>query len=101
MSALPPGLEAYSRSPEFDAETLPAALRRGHSTKAGVWALIHVIEGRLIYRTYDPPTRTVLEPGTPGVIGPQQLHEVEPAQTPLRMYVEFYAAKGSHPPREG
>lgn len=101
MSALPPDLEAYSRSPEFDENTLPAALRRGHSTKPGVWALIHVLEGRLIYRTHEPPTETVLEPGRPGVIRPQQLHEVEPAATPLRMYVEFYAPRGSHPPREG
>lgn len=100
MSLLPPGLEAYSRSPEFDAATLPAALRRGHSTKAGVWALIHVLEGRLIYRIYEPPSESMLQPGRPGVIQPQQLHEVEPVETPLRMYVEFYAAKGSHPPRE-
>lgn len=93
MSGLPPGLEAYSRSPEFDQETLPAALRRQHSTKAGTWALIHVLEGRLIYRIYEPPCEAVLEPGTPGVVRPAQLHEVEPASTPMRMYVEFYVAK--------
>jgi tellurite resistance-related uncharacterized protein len=94
MSGLPPGVEAYSRSPEFDQDTLPAALRKQHSTKPGTWALIHVLEGRLIYRIYEPPSETVLEPGAPGVVRPEQLHEVEPASAPMRMYVEFYAAKG-------
>lgn len=95
MNRLPPDVAAYSRSPEFNQHTLPAALRRQHSTKAGTWALIHVLEGRLIYRIYEPPSETVLEPGIPGVVWPEQLHEVEPAVTPMRMYVEFYAANGT------
>jgi tellurite resistance-related uncharacterized protein len=90
MNSLPSGVEAYGRSPEFDQDSLPAALRLHHSTKAGTWALIHVLEGRLIYRIYEPASETVLEPGTPGVVRPEQLHEVEPASTPMRMYVEFY-----------
>jgi tellurite resistance-related uncharacterized protein len=93
MTGLPRDLEAYSRSPEFNQDTLPAALRKQHSTKAGTWALIHVLEGRLIYRIYEPPEETVLEPGTPGIVRPQRLHEVEPAIAPMRMYVEFYRTK--------
>jgi len=55
--------------------------------------LIHVLEGKLAYRIYEPPSETVLEPGKPGLVRPEQLHEVEPASVPMRMYVEFYTAK--------
>jgi tellurite resistance-related uncharacterized protein len=92
ITALPPGLAPYRRTPVFDQDSLPAGLRREHSTKAGVWALIHVLEGRLRYRILDPATETVLAPGTPGVVVPQQLHEVEPLGA-VRFYVEFHSAK--------
>lgn len=92
--ALPPGLHAYRRTPVFDQDSLPAGLRRAHRTKAGVWALIHVLEGRLRYRTLDPSAETVLTPQEPGTIRPEQPHAVEPLG-PMRMFVEFYAAEGS------
>jgi len=95
MNGLPADVEAYGRSPEFNEDTLPAALRRQHNTKAGTWALIHVLEGLLTYRIYDPPSEELLEPGKPGIVRPQQLHEVEPATTPMRMFVEFYSAKST------
>jgi tellurite resistance-related uncharacterized protein len=88
---LPAGVRAYRRTAVFDQDNLPAALRHEHSTKAGVWALIHVIEGRLRYRILDPLSETELEPGKPGVVSPRQLHEVEPLG-PVRFFVEFYAA---------
>ncbi len=94
MSELPPGLVAYSRSPEFDQDTLPAALQRDHSTKSGTWALIHVLEGKLRYRIHEPPSETVLEPGKPGVVRPEQVHEVHPIG-PIRMFVEFFRAEGT------
>lgn len=52
----------YKRTPIFDETTLPAELRREHRTKAGVWGLIRVLEGR---------------------------RRVEPLG-PMRMQVEFY-----------
>lgn len=88
--ALPAGFEAYRRSPVFDQDTLPAGLRREHRTKAGVWAMIHILEGRLRYRIADPPSETMLDPLTPGIIRPGQVHEVEPVG-PMRMFIEFYA----------
>jgi tellurite resistance-related uncharacterized protein len=88
---LPAGLKAYKRTPVFDQDSLPAGLRREHRTKAGVWGVIHVLEGRLRYRTLDPPTETVLTPQKPGVVEPEQPHEVEPLG-PVRMFVEFHAA---------
>ena len=92
ITALPPGLAPYRRTPVFDQDSLPAGLRREHSTKAGVWALIHVLEGRLRYRILDPASESVLEPGIPGVVVPQQLHEVEPLGA-VKFYVEFHSAQ--------
>jgi tellurite resistance-related uncharacterized protein len=98
QDALPAGMKAYKRTPVFDQESLPAGLRRRHCTKAGVWALIHVLQGSLQYRTFDPASETDLTPQKPGVARPGQLHEVQPLG-PVRMFVEFYAATdvGSRP----
>jgi tellurite resistance-related uncharacterized protein len=57
---LPAGLTAYKQTPIFDQDSLPAGLRREHRTKAGVWALIHVVEGSLLYRILEPPSEQVL-----------------------------------------
>lgn len=88
---LPPGLEAYNRTPVFTQATVPAGLLRAHSTKAGVWGRIVVLEGKLIYRITDPRrprSEQVLSPTAPGVVEPTVLHEVEP-QGAVRFLVEF------------
>lgn len=80
----------YKSTPVFDAETLPAGLRRAHSTKPGVWGVIRVLEGAVCYHVEDgsaPPA--LLTPATPGLIHPEQLHHVEPIGA-MRMQVEFY-----------
>jgi tellurite resistance-related uncharacterized protein len=92
MTDLPEGLVAYRRTPVFDQATLPAGLRKSHRTKPGVWALIHVLQGRLRYRRLEPPSEQILSPGSPGVVLPQQAHEVEPLGE-VQFYVEFYAAQ--------
>ena len=84
-----PASAPYRITPMFDERTLPAALRREHSTKAGVWGVIRVLEGRLMLRFADGTTEQLLEPGRPGRVAPQQVHHVEP-QGPMRMQVEFY-----------
>jgi tellurite resistance-related uncharacterized protein len=94
---LPAGLTAYKRTPVFDQDTLPAGLRRQHRTRPGVWGVIHVLDGRLLYRVLEPPAETILLPGTPGIVQPQQPHEVEPLG-PMRMFVEFHARDGDAPP---
>lgn len=88
---LPAGLVAYKRTPVFDQDSLPAGLRRQHRTRAGVWALIHVLEGRLRFRNADPAEEVVLVPGRAGVVQPERAHEVEPLG-PVRLFVEFHAA---------
>jgi len=87
----PAGLTAYKQTPIFDQDSLPAGLRREHRTKTGVWALIHVVEGSLLYRILEPPSEQVLLVGVPGIVSPEQPHEVSPLG-PMRMFVEFYSA---------
>lgn len=83
----------YRRTDEFNEATVPAGLLKAHCTKAGSWALIHVLEGRLAYRIVDPrrpASETVLTPeAVPGVVEPTILHEVQPLG-PVRFYVEFH-----------
>ena len=69
--------------------TVPKGLLRSHSTAAGVWGRICVLEGELLYRELEPERReTLLGPGLDGVVVPQQRHEVEPRGR-VRFYVEF------------
>ncbi len=93
MVELPQRVRPYRRTDVFTETTTPAALRKAHTTKAGAWALIHVLEGRLAYSIVDPrrpATETVLTPtDPPGVIEPTILHAVEPLG-PVRFYVEFH-----------
>jgi tellurite resistance-related uncharacterized protein len=86
--------EPYRRTPVFDENTLPAGLRRAHRTKPGVWGIIRMLEGRLRYCVLDPASEaitseTILEPGRPGLVLPDQLHRVEPLGA-MRMQVQFY-----------
>jgi tellurite resistance-related uncharacterized protein len=73
----------------FDETTLPAGLRREHRTKAGVWGIIRVFEGRVRYRLLDSSIDIILESGRPGLVLPDQPHLVEPLG-PMQMQVEFY-----------
>lgn len=97
---LPHGLLAYKRTPEFTQETVPAGLLRDHTTKAGTWALIHVLEGELLYVVPSTGLEQVLTPALPpGVVVPQQLHSVKPLGA-VRFYVEFHAQADEVAPDE-
>jgi tellurite resistance-related uncharacterized protein len=88
--------QPYRSTPVFDEISLPAALRRDHSTKAGAWGVIRVLEGEVLYTVLDPPSEQRLTPDRPGLVLPQQLHFVTPVGR-MRMQVEFY----DHPPELG
>lgn len=89
MAILPGDLEAYRQTPIFDETTVPAALLRRHTTKAGVWGRICVLEGELVYRVLEPEVREErLGPGLDGIVEPQVPHEVEPVGR-VRFFVEF------------
>lgn len=79
----------YRSTPIFTNVTLPEAFRHAHSTKAGVWGLLKVLKGTILYVTEESgECQMVKAPGTV-VILPQQLHSVEP-QGVMEMQVDFY-----------
>lgn len=84
-----PTSKPYRSTPVFDDQTLPAALRKAHTTKQGVWGVIRVLEGCVRYRVEAQDHDVILSPGTPGLVRPQEPHHVEPVG-PMRMQVEFY-----------
>lgn len=84
MSAAP-----YRSTPIFDEKTLPTALRREHRTRAGVWGVIRVLDGRVKLVHLDPPSETILTPQASGLVLPEQPHFVEPLGA-ARMQINFY-----------
>lgn len=92
MKLLPPDVVSYQRTKEFSEITVPKALTARHSTKAGVWGRINVVQGTLHYRILEPmPEEHSLSPDHPGVVEPEILHEVEPIGK-VRFFVEFFRA---------
>ena len=90
MKELPEGAVRHGGTSVFSEGSIPASLRRSHRTKAGTWAKIVVLEGRLRYRILAPESEEIeLSPGRPGVVEPEVLHEVE-APGPVRFRVDFY-----------
>lgn len=90
MRQLPAQLEAYKRTPEFTADSIPAGLLKSHSTKSGTWGKIVILEGELLYRILEPELEVILlNPSCYGVVEPCIEHEVSP-HGPVRFYVEFF-----------
>lgn len=92
MKTLPDHVVHYRSSPVFTDSTVPEALRRGHTTAAGVWGRITVLEGSLRYRITDAsatPEEHILTPLHPGVVEPRIEHEVE-VIGPVKFQVDFH-----------
>ena len=85
-------LAPYKQTATFTEGTIPAGLLKEHSTKEGVWGLIHVEEGKLRYVVADPrraPADAILTPDmAPGVVEPTILHWVEPIGA-VKFHVQF------------
>ena len=89
-AGLPFGCEAYRSTPVFTEATVPPGLLRSHRTAPGIWGLIHMLEGRLLYRVLDPPSERVLDPkSAPGLVEPGVAHEVAPLGL-IQFQVEFH-----------
>lgn len=89
MKDLPANVSAYKRTDTFSEKTVPAGLLKSHSTKAGVWGKIVILEGELRYRILEPAIEDhVLTPEHFGVVEPKVLHEVMPLGK-VSFYVEF------------
>ena len=59
MKSLPASVAFYKSTPEFTETSVPAGLRRDHTTAAGVRAGIVVLEGELDYCAGEPKRRSV------------------------------------------
>lgn len=81
--------QPYRSTPIFDAETLPGALRRAHSTKPGVWGRLNVLKGSVRYVVEETGAHLDLNAGDFVIILPEQLHHVEPLGD-MQMQVSFY-----------
>jgi tellurite resistance-related uncharacterized protein len=79
----------YRSTPIFDEVTLPAALRREHRTKPGVWGVVRVHAGQLKLSFVEPDEMRLLGSGESGLLLPDQPHFVEPVGA-VRMQVDFY-----------
>ncbi len=87
---VPAGFAAYKRTPELDETSIPAGLLKDHSTKPGVWGVIHVLAGQLRYIVEPPLARElVLDSAAPGIVVPGVLHRVAPL-TAVKFFVEFH-----------
>jgi tellurite resistance-related uncharacterized protein len=87
---LPEGSKAYRRTAAFTEASVPDALLKTHTTKRGVWGVIHVDRGRLEYHVSAPfHTQEVLAPGSPGVVLPEVEHRVAPLGE-VEFFVEFW-----------
>jgi len=90
---IPKGYVPYKQTPVFNAQTIPSGLRQQHATKPGVWGLIHIVAGRLIYRMHHPfHSEETLDPQTQGVVLPEVQHHFQPSKD-AAFYVEFWRRK--------
>ncbi len=89
MTGLPASVRAYKRTPEFTHDTIPVGLRNEHSTKPGVWGVIHIISGTLEFRDEKSCKTQILEAGERKVIAPAAPHQVNPVDS-VTFFVEFY-----------
>lgn len=90
MKSLPDSVEFYKSTPEFNETSVPLALKRDHTTAAGVWAKINVLEGALTYCIAgEISEQHKLTVGVAGIIEPQVKHYVD-VSGPVRFRVDFY-----------
>lgn len=87
---IPDSYTPYRQTPVFKITTIPPGLRQHHSTKIGVWGIIHVVVGTLIYRIYHPfNSEETLDPDTKGIVLPDVKHDVQLFED-TEFYIEFW-----------
>lgn len=90
MKQLPSSVLAYKKTKVFNDESIPQGLLKDHRTLKGVWGVINIIEGELLYIiTSNPLEKIKLTKDFFGVVEPEQLHFVKPIGR-VKFYVEFY-----------
>ncbi len=95
---LPPGLRLARTAGPFDADSLPAGLRREHRVADGNWGALRVIEGSVIVSmATDPPVRLRLTAGTTQGLPPAVPHRLT-LEGSVRLEVDFLVSQAAGPP---
>jgi len=106
---LPRGHAPYRRTPTFRRESVPRALLERHDTKAGVWALLHVVHGEVELVEHDArgERSQIVTAGHHAVICPEVEHRLVlssaasgaesgpsgPAPGEVELYLELWRAE--------
>lgn len=76
---LPKSAQLIRRTDVFDENSIPAGLQSKHDTKPGVWAAIHVLDGELALRLFEPFDKTKrVRKGKVSMVPPGVVHKVYP-----------------------
>jgi tellurite resistance-related uncharacterized protein len=87
---MPDGLALARTAGPFDADTLPAALRRHHKVADRTWGCLRVLEGSVGFvMEVEPRLDVRLESGARQPIPPGVPHRLTPAG-PVLLEVDFY-----------
>ncbi len=96
MKQLPENAVAYKKTEIFTQDTIPTRLLNQHNTKAGTWAKINVISGKLNYQILTSEVENyILTPEEPGIVEPEIPHQVKPLDQ-VEFFVEFYQIFPDH-----
>jgi tellurite methyltransferase len=86
---IPEGFLSYRCTKTFTTDSIPVGLQNKHSTKTGVWGIIHVLAGSLRYCIYEPYHLVVLlDAGSTAIVIPQVEHDVHPLGD-VEFFIEF------------
>ena len=92
---VPAGLACYQQSPRYTHENLPAALQASHRLKTGVWGLLRVLEGSLVFTVEGRTAHTILlNGGAQLLVEPEMPHHVT-CLGPGALQIDFYREPGS------
>lgn len=86
---LPSGVSLVRTTRLFTAETVPPALLKAHHVATGVWGLLRVSRGSVVFVTETGGDRRAVLAGETQVIEPETPHHVEPTMD-AEFLVEFY-----------
>ena len=86
---LPDGLQLARTAGPFDADTLPAGLRRAHLVADRTWGLLRVLDGTVTFEIEtEPPLRLTLRAGDEQPIPPGVPHQLQ-VDGPVHLAVDF------------
>ena len=87
--SLPEGLELIRTTDEFTPGSVPKGLLRSHHVAVGVWGLLRVVEGSVVFVLETTGESRTVGAGESQVIEPSVSHHVEPGEG-SRFLVEFH-----------